>query len=216
MQHRIFADCPPPRHWFCAYFRAFWYDCLTNRGYVLNEYQVNRVAQLSVSGLEWANALREIRGLDPIPHGILDKDNMYNNELVLGFTGTRSGMTDAQKNVFRRVILELKPTEFHHGDCVGADAEAHDIVRELLPECRIVVHPPNKNELRAFKQGDLILKEDGYLSRNRSIVLLSTILIGTPWEETHGVSGGTWYTIDYAKKLNKLGNIIWPDGRLGL
>ena len=46
-----------------------------------------------------------------------------------GFTGTQHGMTDAQKATLRD-FLAAGSGEFHHGDCIGADSEAHDIADE--------------------------------------------------------------------------------------
>jgi uncharacterized protein YyaL (SSP411 family) len=47
--------------------------------------------------------------------------------MVVGFTGTREGMTDAQQASVLRLLLELDPHGIHHGDSVGADAQSHDL-----------------------------------------------------------------------------------------
>jgi hypothetical protein len=44
----------------------------------------------------------------------------------IGFTGTQDGMTDQQKSMLRD-LLDGGTGEFHHGDGIGADSEAHDI-----------------------------------------------------------------------------------------
>ena len=51
---------------------------------------------------------------------------------IVGFTGTRQGMTDDQKCALRKLLSEIArngsfPLLFHHGDCVGSDEEAHEI-----------------------------------------------------------------------------------------
>lgn len=131
--------------------------------------------------------------------------------LVIGMTGARDGMTEAQKERFASGLNYLQATELHHGDCVGADADAHDLAK--LEGLRIIVHPPADPTLRAYKEGDVVLKTKGYLDRNRDIVDDSQITFGFP----RGMSetgGGTWYTINYAKKRGVPLYIIYPDGTL--
>jgi hypothetical protein len=60
----------------------------------------------------------------------------------MGFTGSCEGMTDRQKETFRQVLAKYGPTEFHHGDCRGADAEAHAIVKSCCVKARLIIHPP--------------------------------------------------------------------------
>jgi hypothetical protein len=67
--------------------------------------------------------------------------------MKIGFTGSREGMSTHQKEQFVLKLNELGVTEFHHGDCAGADAQAHDIIREFFPNVKIVVHPPKSDYL---------------------------------------------------------------------
>lgn len=90
--------------------------------------------------------------------------------MKIGFRGARHGMTKLQKEALRQVLAEYRPAEFHHGDFVGADAEAHEIVRAAYPATRIVIHPPTKQTLRAFCQGDELRPARGYIARNRELV----------------------------------------------
>ena len=137
---------------------------------------------------------------------------------IIGFTGTRAGMSDKQKETFIRVVSELNElSEFHHGDCIGADDEAADIIADILPEeghhIKIVCHPPIKEELRAFnKSADITLQPKDYFARNRDIVDAADILIACPKESSRQSRGGTWYTVDYAQKRGAKFLIIWPDG----
>lgn len=76
--------------------------------------------------------------------------------MIIGFTGTRYGMTEEQKKSLRNLLLELGG-EFplarktvHHGDCVGADREFHYLAAEIFGPCDIVIHPPEDDEFRAY------------------------------------------------------------------
>lgn len=96
--------------------------------------------------------------------------------MKVGFTGTRRGMTDEQKATFERYLgglciqqhqgqhqelsrsemrrierqsLDTEYLELHHGCCVGADTEAHEIYLQVMlimgrhsRETQIVCHPP--------------------------------------------------------------------------
>ena len=122
---------------------------------------------------------------------------------ILGFTGTQEGMTHDQRMIFVDAILYFNPVQFRHGDCVGADKEAHDIVRAMLPDCNIVVHPPIKGDKRAFCNADIVLATREYLDRNRDIVDCCDILIAAPKSAKEELRSGTWATVRYAKKSCK-------------
>lgn len=132
--------------------------------------------------------------------------------MKLGMTGARTGMTDAQKAKFRQLLIEFEITELHHGDCIGADADAHDIAVDM--GIRTVVHPPISTESRAFKDGDHIHTPKGYLARDRDIVYAADVLIGTPSKTYETRRSGTWYTLRYGLKQQKPTNAIKPDGEL--
>lgn len=90
--------------------------------------------------------------------------------IQVGFTGTRHGMTDAQKVTLETMLIQLGGAEFHHGDCIGADSEAHDIAMEC-GYCPII-HPPTNPALRAWRKvpAHLMRPERLYMTRNRNIV----------------------------------------------
>lgn len=141
---------------------------------------------------------------------------MSNDEKVykIGFTGTRFGMKAAQLDAYRRRFIALDGAhslEFHHGDCIGADAEAHDIA--IGRGTTIVIHPPIKTKHRAWKeQAGVLLPPQSHFARNRAIVDACDLLIATPKDPVWQPRGGTWYTIDYACKQKKPLWVIWPDG----
>ena len=58
----------------------------------------------------------------------------------IGFTGSRNGLSDAQTAALAQVLVSLEPLTLHHGDCVGADAHAHQIAEAA--GWPTVTHPP--------------------------------------------------------------------------
>jgi hypothetical protein len=153
----------------------------------------------------------------------------------VGFTGNHNiGFTDKQEKIFKDIILEFAnekdQIEFHHGDCIGADAEAHDIVqayntlfwktkipktkKQIFPRIIIEIHPPINPKARAFKQGDLTHSEKEYIQRNHDIVDTSDILIAIPSGYIEKKRSGTWATIRYAIQQGVPIWIIYPDGNI--
>ena len=129
----------------------------------------------------------------------------------IGFTGTREGMTENQKKALEKLLIEFLgkgASEFHHGDCVGADKEAHEIASAL--GYKVVVHPPRRAILRAFCAGDVILPERDYLQRNRDVVDSTDILIAAPKSGTEVLRSGTWSTVRYARRKGKQIIILEP------
>ena len=120
----------------------------------------------------------------------------------VGFTGTRQGMSQHQKEQFVLKLCDMDVHEFHHGDCIGADADAHDIVREFFPNVKIVIHPPDKTTTQAFKKGDESRMPAPYITRDKAIVNETEYLIGAPHCEEI-IRSGTWTTIRHARKTKK-------------
>lgn len=61
---------------------------------------------------------------------------------TIGFTGTRKGMSSPQEDTLCNLLSLLSGfiAVAHHGDCLGADAEFHELCRET--GLKIHVHPP--------------------------------------------------------------------------
>lgn len=129
-----------------------------------------------------------------------------------GFTGTQEGMTEQQKDTLRLIFEVSPPDEFHHGDCIGADAEAHQIAREHgIP---IVIHPPTDSRKRAFCEGAIRVEDPlPYMERNQAIVDATDELIATPKGFQEEVRSGTWATIRRGWKKYPV-TIIKPDGSM--
>jgi len=130
----------------------------------------------------------------------------------IGFTGTRNGMTDAQRASVRslvRLFAAQGIATAHHGDCVGADEEFHEIVDEAGLD--ITGHPPIDQSMRAFCSFDTEREPAEYLVRNRRIVDECEVVIAAPFEMVEQQRGGTWSTIRYARRVRKA-RVVLPDG----
>ena len=131
--------------------------------------------------------------------------------MIIGFTGTRKGMTAFQKEEFKKFLDAnySQITEFHHGDAVGSDFQACSIVSNY-ENIKIISHPPKNNKDRAFYKSDKTHIKKKYLARNKDIVNSCDILISTP-RGKEILRSGTWSTIRYAKKINKKILILNPE-----
>lgn len=131
---------------------------------------------------------------------------------IYGFTGTQNGMIRVQYDSFFNVYKAISPQEFHHGDCIGADHEAHIVSR--FHGCWIVIHPPNTLLKRAFCTGDVYRRPKPHLERNHDIVADVEFMVATPKEFDEVRRSGTWATIRYTRQNDKEIFIIYPDGSI--
>lgn len=132
----------------------------------------------------------------------------------VGFTGTQRGMTQAQKRTVQWLLSQFRDQgaiEFHHGDCIGADDESHDIAE--LVGLDITIHPPTNPAKRAFRNAKVIMPEADYLVRNHNIVDGTDVLIATPKSAVEEFRGsGTWATWRYATKVGRSRVFVRPNG----
>jgi hypothetical protein len=128
--------------------------------------------------------------------------------IKVGFTGTGTGLTPYQMIAVERQLQELSPIEFHHGDCVGADAVAHDIATSL--GIKTIQHPPTNPRARAFTRCDEVRSCKPYLERNHEIVDETDVLLACPRSKNEELRSGTWATVRYARKQGREIRIIYP------
>ncbi len=130
------------------------------------------------------------------------------DDLQIGFTGTQRGMTAPQWMTLLG-LLDGVSGWLHHGDCVGADEEAHDLAhqRGLLTD----VHPPSNSSKRAWCGGTVIRSPRPYIARNHDIVDATRGLIAAPKIALEELRSGTWATIRYARKIGKPVALLLPD-----
>lgn len=132
-----------------------------------------------------------------------------------GFTGTGQGMTKPQReallyNMDIHALGWTLPIVGHHGDDDGADAEFHNLCRDL--GWRVVLHPPSNPRRRAFCEADETRPAKAYLLRNDDIVAESQFMFAAPLTMVEELRSGTWATIRRARKAGRPLIIVWCDG----
>lgn len=144
------------------------------------------------------------------------KPKKKQQEMNVGFSGTREGMTDDQLDcldrVLKKLLLDEDGDEFHHGQCIGADEEAADLAYVL--GYKVFSHPPL---LEKFKSTLIIpdqveLPPKSYHQRNRDIVMSCDTLVVAPQREFEEIRSGTWMAYRIARELQKRTIICWPNG----
>lgn len=140
----------------------------------------------------------------------------------IGFTGTRHAkeVSDEALRALRVQLQSLnrdlsEPAVFHHGLCVGADEQAHLLVRKHFPEWEIEGHPPEDPKYEASHLRDdcnVLHPERPYLARNRNIVHSSYIVFALPRHYIEEQRSGTWSTVRFARTRQRTIIIVYPDG----
>ena len=131
--------------------------------------------------------------------------------MIVGFTGTRDGMTEAQRKSVRALVKWLQPAEAHHGECKGADFEFYEICRKE-DVCMIVAHPPLNEKHRVLTESNIHRDPRPYLARNHKLVNDSECLIAAPSTEDEQLRSGTWATVRYARARGRKIYLVNPDG----
>jgi len=142
--------------------------------------------------------------------GSTNRCRLHKNDLfVVGFTGTRRGMSLLQKQSTTDFIMELLSGNIDvmclHGDCIGADDEFNDICKII--GIRRYCRPSNLTQ-RAYTDAVQIASSEHPLIRNKKIVDDSNHMLAAPFEMEEQRRGGTWSTIRYARKQGKDLNLL--------
>lgn len=131
--------------------------------------------------------------------------------MIIGFTGTQLGLSTQQLDQLTLFVEHWRDeiTEAHHGDCIGADMQFHDIIWEQTT-AKIEIHPPLFSAKRAWC-GTAVVGSPrllwhppvSYLKRNYAIVDACNGMLAGPYTMEEQLRSGTWATIRYARKQDK-------------
>jgi hypothetical protein len=151
--------------------------------------------------------------------------------MILGFTGTRDGMTEAQKQAITLYLRDRHITAHYNGACHGADQDMFwlmmnysialndSVVMELCPGdteqyAWCITTRSLIEEKTGFNGTINIHKPQVYQLRNRVIVSRSDHLLAAPGSDHETLRSGTWATVRIARRQKVGRTIAWPDGRL--
>lgn len=118
--------------------------------------------------------------------------------MKIGITGTRKGMSGAQKVAFVTFLINNEITEQVDGCCIGVDAESFEIAKRW--GIKTIGRPghskrnPNELSNRDNRERDVMHESKPFFERNRDIVDGCEMLVAMPYEL--GTGGGTNYTIN--------------------
>ena len=134
------------------------------------------------------------------------------------FTGTQQGMSPEQLAAFVAALPD-DITEFHHGACKGADAQAALALRERHPELRIVAHHgmsqyghTNLQSKPAMAVSTKVEATAQFRERNEVIVSSCDMMFAAPPTKPCPYRGGTRMTINIAAKAQRTLVCVYPDG----
>lgn len=135
--------------------------------------------------------------------------------VIIGFTGSRAGMTPEQRVAVVDVLAGPGVVAAHHGMCVGADETFNGFCHDLgIP---VTGHPSTLKRFTADCPVDELRPELPPLERNQNIVKAGTVLLAAPKEsrEPPPARGqGTWSTVRYARKRGARRIVVMPDGTI--
>jgi hypothetical protein len=120
---------------------------------------------------------------------------------AVGFTGTRQGMSAYQIITLKTILSTFRTlgvVEFHHGDAMGADAEAATVADIL--GFKLVAHPCTLANQRAHIPAAVVWPAKPPLERNRELVDCVEALLVAPKTDKEELRSGTWATKRYAQK----------------
>lgn len=136
--------------------------------------------------------------------------------MIVGFTGTRNGMTLQQRRTLKQMLEGLAPRGLVHGACLGADDQADQLAADLgIPRLAFPSDMPNErvptSVLLARGGSDVAVRDpQPPLERNRCVVHMSDLLVACPAQAREILRSGTWATVRHGRKLGRPVVVIEP------
>jgi hypothetical protein len=123
-------------------------------------------------------------------------------------------MSPWQLQQLEDLIKARCPDGFSHGSCVGADVQAHALVRRIFGQRTFIAVFPSTAPTKAPVPPDanFVAVAKPPLERNPDIVDWGCdLLVAAPLQMREVVRSGTWSAIRYARKRKIPVEILWRD-----
>ena len=134
--------------------------------------------------------------------------------MIIGFTGTRKGMTPAQALKVGEVLTNLKilhgASEFVHGCEEHSDLTAAGLADGLG---MLITGRPGPTST-GTKYDAYTCPPEPFLVRNEKIVRDCEVLIACPSGKSEKRRSGTWHTVRQARKTSTPIVFVYPDGKV--
>ena len=96
---------------------------------------------------------------------------------VLGFIGSKKGMTKKQNQVVRDFIMgHQEYKSFVHRDCVGSDEDFHQLIRQFRNKSPVIVRQVKECD-HADCIANLVIIDEDSISRDKKLIKRSNFII---------------------------------------
>ena len=140
--------------------------------------------------------------------------------MIWAVTGTRHGATPFQLASVGWLFSRYEIKTLHDGDAIGVDEQVYYLARAF--KAQIEIHPPANDKYRAFcgfdsdvpNYRDVHHPPKPYHERDEDMVDACEALVSVQWKAEEMSRGGTRYTTEYARTLNRPIALVWPNGHI--
>lgn len=133
--------------------------------------------------------------------------------MKIGFVGSHSGMTLAQRETLRNELINLEAKTLIHGDALESDPEAHVIGQKLALD--IIKYPSNVYDKRAFTEGGVLAAAPAdFPKRNKMIVEACDYFIIAPKKDSEEARSEAWVSFRHAMRNLVPRALILRDGSI--
>jgi hypothetical protein len=134
--------------------------------------------------------------------------------MILGFTGTRKGLSKAQRSALPYALCAIRADQVIHGGAMGADTEFGTWTGSV----EVVIYPASAERYEYWRcvQSPWLTINPPIKPLVRNVIIANRCdhLLACPAEMVEQQRSGTWATVRYARKAGKPITLLLPDGSI--